>query len=164
MTGHYLGRRHSQNKKFMVHISVFVKLLFAVTQSVLLFLLFSFSFRVDTSQWLQRPPATWLVGPGWMRMFLSVGEKCLIDINMDGDDLLCHRTDVIWYTLLPSNATVLIQPERTICRSLRLVQACLLFGFSVQDIWPYLSGSAELIALICECPGCLGISAKSRFF
>lgn len=97
-------------------------------------------------------------------MFLSVGEKCLIDINMDGDDLLCHRTDVIWCTLLPSNATVLMQPERTICRSLRLVQACLLFGFSVQAVWLYQSGSAELIALIYECPGCLDIPANSRFF
>lgn len=97
-------------------------------------------------------------------MFLSAGEKCLIDINMDGDDLLNHRTDVIWYTFLPSNAIVLMQPERTICRSLRLVQACLLFGFSVQAIWPYLSGSAELIGLIYECPGCLDIPENSGFF
>lgn len=66
-----------------------------------------------------------------MRMFLSVGEKCLIDINMDGNGLLSHRTDVIWYTFLPFNVIVLMQPEKTICRSLRLVQACLLFGFSV---------------------------------
>jgi len=64
-------------------------------------------------------------------MFLSVGDKCLIDINMDGNYVLSHRTDIIRYTLLPSNGIVLMQTERTICRSLRLVLACLLFGFSV---------------------------------
>lgn len=67
-------------------------------------------------------------------------------------------------TFLPSDAIVLMQPERTICRSLRLVQACLLVGFSVQAVWPYLSGSVGIIALIYPCPGCLGIPANSRLF
>lgn len=56
---------------------------------------------------------------------------------MDGKGLLCHGTDVIWYTFIPSNCIVSMQPEKTICRSLRLVQACSLFGFSISflTVW-----------------------------